>query len=189
MWSCAVVVTDVDAEDVRELAAADDQHPVEALAAYGSDPALHVSVGVGRLNGSSDDLDVLAFEESVEGAWELGIAVVDQESHWLVAVVELHEQVACLLQHPCSVRLAGAADVLHSAAADREKHEHVQAAQPDRVDGEEVAGEDRLAVRSQESAPGLAIALRCWPALMRMLRTEVAETVIPSLRSSPTMRR
>ena len=37
---------------------------------------------------------------------------------------------------------------------------HVDAAQPDRVDREEVAGEDRLAVRSEEAAPRLAITQR-----------------------------
>jgi hypothetical protein len=88
MRSLSVVVADVDAEDVLELAAAGDQDPVEAFAANAADPALHVGVGVRRLDGSSDDLDVVAFEEGVEGARELGVAIVDQEPHRPVAVVE-----------------------------------------------------------------------------------------------------
>jgi hypothetical protein len=40
-----------DAEDVLELAAADDQQPVEALAADAADPTLHVGVRVWRLDG------------------------------------------------------------------------------------------------------------------------------------------
>ena len=56
--------------------------------------------------------------------------------------------------------LLGAAEVLDPAAADREKHDHVEAAQPDRVDGEEVTGEDGLAVGAQEGAPRLPVALR-----------------------------
>ena len=39
MGSPAVVVPDVDTEDMLELAAADDQQPVEALAADAADPA------------------------------------------------------------------------------------------------------------------------------------------------------
>ena len=39
-----VVMPGVDAKNVLELAAADDQEPVEALATDGSDPALHVRV-------------------------------------------------------------------------------------------------------------------------------------------------
>jgi hypothetical protein len=81
-------------------------------------------------------------------ARELRVTVVDQEPHPPVAVVELHQQVARLLQHPRRVWLARASEVLDAAAADREEDEHVEAAQPDRIDGEEVAGEDRLAMRA-----------------------------------------
>jgi hypothetical protein len=46
--SPAVVVTDVATEDVLELAAAEDQQPIEALASDAADPALHVGVRVRR---------------------------------------------------------------------------------------------------------------------------------------------
>jgi hypothetical protein len=75
-----------------------------------------------------------------------------------VVVVECHKQVAGLLQHPGGVWVGGAGEVLDSAAADREEDEHVEAAQPDGVDGEEVAGEDRLSVRAEEAAPRLPVA-------------------------------
>jgi hypothetical protein len=45
---------------VFELAAADDQESVEALAADAADPALHVGVRVRRAGGSADYLDALA---------------------------------------------------------------------------------------------------------------------------------
>jgi hypothetical protein len=46
----AVVVEHVDAENVLELAAAENQEPVEALAADTADPALDVRVRVRRPN-------------------------------------------------------------------------------------------------------------------------------------------
>jgi hypothetical protein len=188
--SLLVVVPDVDAEDMLELAAAEDQEPVEAFAADAADPAFHVGVGVWRPDGRADDLDVLTRQEGVEGARELRVAVVDQEAHRLVVVVKLHHKVARLLQHPGGVGLAGAGEVLNSAASDREEDEHVEAAQPDRVDSEEVAGEDRVGMRLQEAAPRLRVARgRRNPEVARMLRTEVAETAMPSLRSSPAIRR
>ena len=51
--------------------------------------------------------------------------------------------------------------------------------------------EDRLAVRLQERAPRLPVGCGAGrsPALARMFRTDVAETAMPSLRSSPTIRR
>src|SRR3954452_8137685 len=133
---------DVDVEDVLELAAADDQEPVEALAADASNPALHMRVRVRRLHRRTDYLDLPARQESVEGGRELRVSVVDQEPHLPAAVVELHQQVASLLQHPRAVRFAGAGEVLDPTAPDREEDEHVHASQPDRVDGEEIAGED-----------------------------------------------
>src|SRR6266511_482867 len=72
------------------------------------------------------------------------------------------QQVARLLQHPRRVRLAREREVLDAAAADGNEGEHVETAQPDRVDREEVTGEDRLAVRSEEVAPRLRVASRCW---------------------------
>jgi len=68
--------------------------------------------------------------------------------HLAITVVEIHQQVARLLQHPGGIRPTRASDVLDAATADGDEGEHVEAAQPDRVDGEEVAGEDRLAMRS-----------------------------------------
>src|SRR3954471_19784801 len=111
----AVVMTDVDAEDVLELAAADDEEPIEGLAA--------------------------------------GVAIMDKKPPLPVMVVELHEQVVCLLQHPGAVWLAGAGDVLDSAAADRKEGKHVDAAQPESVDGEEgsAGGGDHAAVH--DSSP------------------------------------
>src|SRR4051812_38033400 len=87
MWSVLVVVLDVDAKDVGELAAAEDQEPVEPFAADGSDPALHVSVRIGCSDGRPDDLDSIAREEGVERARELRVAVVDQEPSLPVAVL------------------------------------------------------------------------------------------------------
>jgi hypothetical protein len=46
--------------DGEMLAAAEDQQPVEAFAADGSDPAFHVRVRVRRLDRCADDLDVSA---------------------------------------------------------------------------------------------------------------------------------
>jgi hypothetical protein len=133
---------------VVEVAAGDEQEPVEALAADAADPALQVGVRVRRLHGRTDYLDVLGRQEGVEGAWEFRVAVMDTKPHLLLAVVELHHQVARLLQHPAGVWLAGAGEVFDPPAADRKEDEHVQAAQPDRVDREEVAGQDRLTMRS-----------------------------------------
>ena len=47
----SVVMLDVDAEDLLEVAAADDQQPVQALRTDGAHPALRVGVRLGRSDG------------------------------------------------------------------------------------------------------------------------------------------
>ena len=60
-----VEMADVDAEHVHELAAAEDQEPVEALSAHAADPAFGVDVRVRRLDRRPDDRDALAAEDRV----------------------------------------------------------------------------------------------------------------------------
>jgi hypothetical protein len=87
---------------------------------------------------------------------------VDQEPHRLVALVEFHQEVPRLLQHPRRIRLVRARAVLDAPTADGDEGEYIEAVQPDRVYSEEITGEDRLAVRSEEVAPRLRVAPRCW---------------------------
>jgi hypothetical protein len=49
VWPVLVVVAAVDAEDVFEVAPAEDEDPVEAVSADGAHPALGEGVGVRRL--------------------------------------------------------------------------------------------------------------------------------------------
>src|SRR6266536_2040307 len=57
-------------------------------------------------------------------------------------VIEVHQQVVCLLGDPDRVRRARAGDVFDPARPDRDEEQHVQPPHPDGVDGEQVAGED-----------------------------------------------
>jgi len=62
-----VVVAAVGAEHVLEVAAAEDEDPVDAVGANGADPTLDEGVRVRGLNWRADDLDALAAEDLVEG--------------------------------------------------------------------------------------------------------------------------
>jgi hypothetical protein len=54
MWPMLVVMARVDAKHVLELAAAEDEQAVEALATHAADPALGVGVRVRCLDGCAD---------------------------------------------------------------------------------------------------------------------------------------
>lgn len=84
MWSLSVVVVDVDAEHAFEVAAVEDQQPVETLATHRADKALRDRVRLWRPHGRLYDPDAFAAEHLVEGAAVLAVAVTDQEPDALV---------------------------------------------------------------------------------------------------------
>jgi hypothetical protein len=87
------------------VAAAEDQEPVETLAPDAADPTFGVR---SRLRGSHrrlDDTDSFRAEDLIEVTAELAVAVTDEKPRPDARVVKLHEQVACLLGHPGSVRV------------------------------------------------------------------------------------
>src|SRR5947209_714157 len=80
-----VVMLAIDAEQVVEVTAAEDQATVETVAPQRAYPALGVRVRVRRLHRRVDDLDRLAAEDVVEAAAELAVAIMDQEAERLPA--------------------------------------------------------------------------------------------------------
>ena len=82
----AVVVVGIGAEDVFQLAAAEDEQAVEALATHTADPALGVCVRVRCLDGCADHTDSLALGDVIAAAAELGVAIVDKEAERLLLI-------------------------------------------------------------------------------------------------------
>jgi hypothetical protein len=77
------------------VAAVEDQQPVEALAADGSDEALGDGVCLRRPHRRLDDPDAAAAEHLVEDAAVLAVAVADQQASTLAG--ELEAEIARLL--------------------------------------------------------------------------------------------
>jgi hypothetical protein len=71
-----------------EVAAVEDQQPVEALGADGSDESLGDGVCLRRPYGRRDDPDAAGTEYLVERPAVLAVAVADQEPWTLVSEVE-----------------------------------------------------------------------------------------------------
>jgi hypothetical protein len=101
MWPLAVVMVDVDAEDVLEVAAVENQQPVEALRADGADEAFGDRVGLRSTHRCLHDPDASAAEDLVEGAAVLAVPVADQEAD--AALAEVEAEVARLLGYPLPV--------------------------------------------------------------------------------------
>jgi hypothetical protein len=121
----------VDAEYGLEVAAADDQQPVETFGADGANEALGVGVRLRRTDRRADLGDAFAAEDLVEGGAES--AVVDQKPHPLEQSREA--EVARLLGHPGAARIGRATGEVDAAASEFDDEEHVEAAQRERLDG------------------------------------------------------
>src|SRR5436190_24398317 len=72
-------MADVGDEHVVEVAAAEDQQPVEALTADAADPALGMGARLRRPYRRFDDVDAFGAEDLVEFAAELAVSITDQE--------------------------------------------------------------------------------------------------------------
>ncbi len=68
---------------------------------------------------------------------------------------QLDDAVAGLLRDPGAVRVRGAGDELDSARRERDEEEDVDPLQPERLDGEEVAGERAGSLLAQKRPPRL----------------------------------
>ena len=122
----AVVVLEVLANDVREVAFAADQDPVEALAADRSDDAFGVGVRDRRAHRREDHPDSFAREDLIEDAGELRVTVTDQDSDVVEAAAD--REVACLLGHPSTGRVRRDSRQVHAAGAVFDEEQDVESA-------------------------------------------------------------
>ncbi len=153
-------MTGINTKHVLELAAAEDEQSVEALATHAADPALGVCVRVRRLHGCADHGDPFALKDVVEAAAELRVAIVNQEAQRLLPIIECHQQVPCLLGRPGAGWVRRAGDELDPAALQRDEEEHVDPFQPSRLDGEEITGQRRRRLLAEKVSPGKLVSLR-----------------------------
>src|SRR6266540_1725010 len=155
-----VVVLRVFADHVFEVAAADNQQSVEALAPNASDPALGVRPRLRRLHRRLDHPYAFGAEDLIEITGELAVAVTDEKPRPDAFVAKLHQEVACLLGHPAAIRVGRDPGQVDAPGRKLDEKEHVEALQEERVDGEEVALQEARRLSPQELAPVLLEPLR-----------------------------
>jgi hypothetical protein len=153
MRPVGVVVLHVDAQDPFKMSSVCDQEPIETVTADRADPAFGEGVRVRRPKRGADDLDVFATEDIVEGEAELAVAVVDQEPERTLSLRERPDKLPGLLGCPTPIRVGAATGEVDAACVEFDEEEHVQATEPERLDGEEITRDHRLGVRTKELAP------------------------------------
>jgi hypothetical protein len=157
----SVVMTRVLGKDARQVALANDDHPVGALSAYGAHPAFCKRVRSGCLWWRLDHVEAFPGEHGVEDGREFAVPVVQQEPQPGRPLVELHQHVSCLLGNPCAGRMRGDADDMDPAGGELYEEQHVDPFEEHGVDGEEVAGQDRVGRGGEELFPGRSRSAGC----------------------------
>src|SRR6266545_2926862 len=156
-----VEMPDVRGEHVVEVAAAEDQQSVEALVANAADPAFSVRSRLRRPYRRFDHLDAFAAKDLVEVTSELAVAVTNEKPRPDIFVVELHQEVACLLGHPAAIRIGRDPGEVDAPGRKLDEEQRVEALQEERVDGKEVTLQDARRLSPQELPPALLEPLRC----------------------------
>ena len=88
-----VVMGAIVGQDMFEMAATNDQHPVEALATNRADESLCKGICSGCSRRSTDGPDALGTEYFVEAQGELGVSVPDEELDGMSTGGQTHAQV------------------------------------------------------------------------------------------------
>jgi hypothetical protein len=159
-----VVMAGVLAEDRSQVPFAVDEHPVGALGSCCAYPSLGVTVRPRRLRRGLYYFQALACEDLVEDGRELGVTVPDEEVEGTVPVSEIHDQVAGLLSGPGAIGMFGDAEDVDVPGGHFHDEQHVQAAQEDRLNVEEVAGQKPVRLSAEECPPGGVVPAGRWPA-------------------------
>jgi hypothetical protein len=81
-------MTNVDPEDVLEVASGEDEQPVQALCSDGSDPSLTDGIGTRRPDGGANHLQSLGRTHFIERTAELGVAVMDEKPERLCSFLD-----------------------------------------------------------------------------------------------------
>src|SRR6266511_525116 len=181
---------DVGRQDLFEVAAVDDQQPVEALGTDNADETLRDRVRLRRLRRRLDDLDAFAGEDGVEVACELPVAVTDQEAKRRRTLLQRPRELARLLGDPGAGRIGRAAGhVARRLPSSMKKSTYNRCSETVSTVKKSTASMLAACARrnARQERPERSPAGPS-PAWRSSLRTVVAETSIPSPRSSPTMR-
>jgi hypothetical protein len=116
VWTMAGVVLDIHPEDLLHVTTAEEQPPVQALGADGTDPPLRGGVRVRRLDRRDAHLGALGAEHVVEPATERRVPVADNNAHPPAALAQHQGEVAGLLGDPAAVGVGGHPAQVHPAS-------------------------------------------------------------------------
>src|SRR5215472_13348693 len=99
----------------------------------------------------------------IKGCGKLGIAVVQEQAHHSLLILQLPYELTRLLRHPGSGFGAWVQpEEMNAASADLKKEERLHGFQAHRFHRKEITGERLMVVLAQEGSPGTALPSAHW---------------------------
>jgi hypothetical protein len=121
-----VKVRHVVGQHCREMAAINDQYPVQQFAADSPNPSFGDRVRLGCSHRRAQDANTLAGEYGIKNAGELAVAVPNQEPELSRTVAEVHDKVACLLGNPAAAGVGGDSQQMDATGRVLHHEQHIQ---------------------------------------------------------------
>src|SRR5262249_8057036 len=153
-----IVVVHNGGNGLFEMLTIQHEQPVETLRPNRSYEALGDPIRLRRPKRRAHDFDLLGLKHIVEARGELLTAVADEKPEGFRPISESPGQLRGLLCDPSRRPRRRAPREMDLASAQFNKKEHIQSLQPDRLDGEEIHGEQAPAMRADELPPGRSAA-------------------------------
>jgi hypothetical protein len=164
-----------------------DQGAIEEFAAQFLHPALHDGVHEGCANASEDGRDAGVGEDLAEPGGELGVPVPDQVRNHRAGVFEVDDQVPGELSDPVRGGVGGGAEDADAASRVLDDSKDVLALTGQRHGLDEVAGQKRVSLGTQEGGPAAGAPVGCGVDALGL--EDLPHALIPRAASSPWMRR
>jgi hypothetical protein len=149
-----VVVADVLGENDLEMSSRDNQQVIETVLSDGPHEPFGKGVRPRRGDRSLYGPDANRGEYRVEAAGELGIPVADEESKASPSPFEVGGEVAGHLGKPGTIGMGRDPEQVHPSSIDLDDEQHVEASKCDRVNREEVSGQNSFGLGTEKLAPG-----------------------------------
>jgi hypothetical protein len=137
-------MTHVFGEDDFEMAAAEDEEPVQAFSTDGADKPLSHRVGARRPDGRLDDPDPFGRQDGVEGGGELRVAISNQELGGRCPFRQFVAVVPCLLSDPAIDGIGRHPGEVDKSGVVVDEEQHIEAPKQDGFNMEEVTGDQSL---------------------------------------------
>lgn len=156
-----VVVIFILGQDSPQMWQVPDEGPIEDFPPAGTDPPLRDRIRPWCPDWNLDHPDTRALKHRIKRGDELDITVTDEELDRLGTPAEINHEIPCLLGNPHRSGISSGPEDVNppSGVIDDGQAVHLRPVQ--QVDDEEVSGDDRLGLRSQELFPTRPDPPRC----------------------------